>query len=134
DEACPAFLDDFVAAIAHGGVESAGDGHGFAAVLFDAEAGGDEGAASAGGFDDEDAEREAGDDAVAPGEVFGDGRGVHGQFAEDRPTAAVGVSGGDLVEQFAVGVGIGFGEAGAEDGECSSADAEGGVVGGGVDA
>src|SRR5690606_10316672 len=63
-----ALADQAVAASRHGVVDGAGDGEDFAAGVG-GEAGGDEGAGAVGCLDDEGAEGEAGDDAVATGEL-----------------------------------------------------------------
>lgn len=50
---------------------------------------GDECARTGGGFDDEHAEGEAADDAVALGEVFGDWRGAEGELGDDGAEAFI---------------------------------------------
>ncbi len=122
-----AFLDEFVAAFAAGGIDAAGDGEDLAAV-FDGHVGGDEGAAGEVGFDDDGAKGHAGDDAVADGEALFVGGTVEGKLGDD------GAGGGDAFEEFGV-----FGredevDAGAEDGDGAALGGEGALMGGGVDA
>ena len=74
-------FDEVVGAGAGGGIDAAGECEDFAAVIGGGEACGDEGAALEVGFDDDDAQGHAGDDAAArKGKFSGAGRGVEGEF------------------------------------------------------
>lgn len=96
--------------------------------MFEGESGGDEGAATGSGFDDDGGECQAGDDAVAGGEGVAEGFVVDGQFADEA--AVVGDAGGE------VGVfgWVDFSETAAEHGDGSPVGTESAAVGFGVDA
>ena len=121
-----AVAEEAMAALGGAVVDAAWDGEDFA-VLFGGKAGGDEGAATGSGFDNDCADREAADDAIALGEASGTRRGVGRSFAEEGPA---------LEDLF--GEGVVFGrvdveDAATEDGEGSSAGGEGAAVGSGID-
>jgi len=122
-----AFLDEQVGAGAARRVDAAGDGHDVA-VLFDGQTGCDKCSTAWTGFDDDGAEREARDDAVAHGEGRGEGFEADGQFADE------GTLSDDLVGEFVVFWGVDIAEAAALYGDGSSFGGEGATVGGCVDA
>ena len=121
-----ALLEEAVGAEGGGAVDASGHGVKGAALL-----GGhvraDQGAAVGPGFDDEDAERTTGDDAVADGEGLAVRFGVDGEFRKD------GAGGGDAIGELGVFRRVEFAEAGADDGEGAAFGGEGALVGGGVD-
>lgn len=98
-------------------------------MFFGRHASGDECSGLAASFDDKHAKREAGDDAIASGEVLGIRRRVQGEFGDDGSTGC-----GDLVKELPVVGGIALGQAAADDGNGAAANAQSGTVGGGIDA
>src|SRR5205807_5234653 len=97
-------------------------------ILHDGHAGGDEGTAWRGSFDNDGTVGKAADDAVADGEVRGEGRGAGAELGEDETSL------GDGAEKAAVGLRIDDVDPGAEHGDGRRAGVEGGPVGYGVDA
>ncbi len=122
-----ALLDEAVRANGGGVVDATGDGVDRAALLAGL-GGADEGAALRTRLDDEDAERAAGDDAVAHGEGLAVGLRAHGELGDD------GARGGNFFGEGLVFRRVELEEAAAEDGDGAALRGEGGLVGGGVDA
>jgi hypothetical protein len=85
DDQLGALLDQQLRCVADGLSNVAGDAEHLAAE-FHGEAGGDQGAAEFGAFDDDDTQGHTGDDAVPNWEIFGGGVGAQWKFAEDRAT------------------------------------------------
>ena len=101
-----AFADEAVATFNQRVVDRTGNGKDFP-PLFGSETGGDERTALRRGFDDEDTERKAADDAVAAWKVAGAHAGADRIFGDD------GAMRGDTVGKIAVTGGIDTVEAGA---------------------
>src|SRR5690606_16093331 len=122
-----AIADQAVAAAGFRVVDGAGDGEDFAAGVG-GEASRDQRAGAVGGLDHEGAEGQAGDDAVAAGELALVDAGTGRVFAGD------GAGGGDAFVEGGVAAGVGDVDAGAEHGDGAAAGGERAFVGGGVDA
>ena len=123
-------LDEVVRAGGRGGIDAAGNGKNFAAVVRGGQAGGDERAGAVVGLHDQDAQRHPGDDAVARREVLGDGSGVEGEFGED----GAGGVGDDTVVEVLVFRRVGMQKSTSLDHNGAPLGVKGAKVGGGVDA
>ena len=112
-------------------VDGAGNGKDFTPLLV-GQTGRDQRARLQGGFHDQGALRQAGDDAVALREMPGQGLAAQRVFADDQPMER------NLLRQFGVRARIDLIESGADDGNCAGGRARAGLecslMGGCIDA
>lgn len=122
-----ALLDQFVAAAGDRRMNGTGNGEYFA-PLFGSPTGSDQRATLRGGFDDQHAARQPGDDPVATRKVRGDGRRTERKFGND------GAAFGDGQRQFLVAGRINAVGASADHGDGFATGGQRATVGGGIDA
>ena len=100
-------------------------------MFFGGLLGGDQGARPLACFDDQDAKRQGGDNAIAPGEVLAIGRRVHGELGDHRSRSA---GARDFLEEFGVFGRVDVRKSAAQDGQGAAVAHERGAMGGGIDA
>ncbi len=122
-----AVAEQAMAAVRHAAGNGAGNREDFTTLLGSV-ACGDEGAGTERRFDDNDAQREAADDAVALREHAGQRLETGGRFADDRAV------GGDLIGELLVFGGINIEHAAGQDRDGAAASGESAAVCRGVDA